>query len=399
MNFLGTAFRITCEIVTVLLGAMFFVQMLDKTRKIEALQSWLQKFDSRVDRQALVLSRAWLSILEGISGFGSPTAIVAPLLIKMGIRLELAVLLPLLGGVFSVPFGASGIPLRIGFPEVPYERLALTTGRLLVILGWVTFFIMGWLLNKRKKITFEDVIWIARGAVGFMIGMAIAAQWVPDYSAVVAGFGALLFWVPWKSPGKVLDPKVFFLAELILFLVIGRGLFKTVQIYGYRLSNPGLWILAASVFIAYRSHRSYKMVRELFLNSLLRLKKPFLVTFGMTSFILGLSQWMQSHVAYVWLNPHELLGLGLISTFLAGTSTLGNLWVHQSFLTPNQVLGAAAAALGSAIGTLISFQILTSVMVAVGEKRIPWKIYRLNLVVAIFLLVFAELVFLFFVNV
>lgn len=55
------------------------------------------------------------NFLEGTAGFGTPSTVVAPLLIGLGLPPLQAVVITLLGNSASVVFGAAGTPIRVGF--------------------------------------------------------------------------------------------------------------------------------------------------------------------------------------------------------------------------------------------------------------------------------------------
>lgn len=84
---------------------------------MHSIQTWLNGLCSDVRLQVVVI--AWLvgSFFEGASGFGSPAAITAPLLVAVGLTPALAVVLALVGDSVAVSFGAVGTPMLVGMAQ------------------------------------------------------------------------------------------------------------------------------------------------------------------------------------------------------------------------------------------------------------------------------------------
>lgn len=379
-NILVIGFRITLEIVTVLWGALLFIRVLDQTGKTQSLNHWLKKFHPDPDFQVFLLSRGWVSVLEGVSGFGSPPALIAPILIRMGVSRELAMILPLYGNVVTVPFGAMATPIILGFPKFNWEVFAIQIAWTSVFLGLITFAGV-WILIRGARLPrhSSEWLWLVRGYGGSVIGMIFGGYFAPHWAATLSGLGTLLFWIPWSRVREILDLKILFLIEMTAILFLGQVLMKDINILGFRLTNPGIWVATASTWVAYRSGKRLGFLLQILRETLVKLKKPFIVTLSMTLFILFLTDWMQTHIAYFSIGNITSLWLGFIAPALAGTSTLGNLWVSSAFLTPAQNTQAAWVAIGSGFGTLISFQILTSVATTVGLKRIPVSVWKKSL--------------------
>lgn len=71
--------------------------------------------DRRV--QIVLLAFFFATFLEGAAGFGTPAAVVAPLLLALGFPALAAVVAALIGHVIAVTYGAVGTPIIIGIRE------------------------------------------------------------------------------------------------------------------------------------------------------------------------------------------------------------------------------------------------------------------------------------------
>ncbi|MEX2574886.1 MAG: L-lactate permease, partial [Balneolaceae bacterium] len=105
---------ITFDILWIIFGAILLLNFLKYSGGISLIR---QSFaDVSSDRRVQVVIIAWLfgSFLEGAAGFGTPAAIVAPLLLALGYPAFAAVMLGLMVQSTSVTFGAVGTPILIG---------------------------------------------------------------------------------------------------------------------------------------------------------------------------------------------------------------------------------------------------------------------------------------------
>src|SRR5690606_42104488 len=79
------------------------------------------------DRRVQVILIAWLfgSFIEGASGFGTPAAVAAPLMVAVGFPAMAAVVFGMMIQSTPVSFGAVGTPLIVGV-QVGLDQSAIT---------------------------------------------------------------------------------------------------------------------------------------------------------------------------------------------------------------------------------------------------------------------------------
>ncbi|MEM7368862.1 MAG: L-lactate permease [Bacteroidota bacterium] len=105
---------ITFDILIIIFGAILLLNMLKHSGAVGVIR---QGFSSvSPDRRVQVVIIAWLfgSFLEGAAGFGTPAAIVAPLLVALGFPALTSVMLGLMVQSTAVTFGAVGTPILVG---------------------------------------------------------------------------------------------------------------------------------------------------------------------------------------------------------------------------------------------------------------------------------------------
>src|SRR5690625_1671054 len=105
---------VTFDILYIIFGAILLLNLLKYSGGINIIRKSFA--DVSPDRRVQVVIIAWLfgSFLEGAAGFGTPAAIVAPLLLALGYPALAAVMLGLMVQSTAVTFGAVGTPMLIG---------------------------------------------------------------------------------------------------------------------------------------------------------------------------------------------------------------------------------------------------------------------------------------------
>ena len=125
---------ITFDILYIIFGAIVLLNLLKYSRALGAIREGFAGISE--DRRVQVVIIAWLfgSFLEGAAGFGTPAAIVAPLLVGLRFPAFCAVMLGLMVQSTPVSFGALGTPILVGVsggiqsPELTAELLASGIG-------------------------------------------------------------------------------------------------------------------------------------------------------------------------------------------------------------------------------------------------------------------------------
>ena len=116
---------IATEILLIILGAIFFLNIMKENKYIEAIEYYLIKISGDRRIQAILLTWVFGSFLEAAAGFGTPAAIVAPLLVALGFPALAAVAMALVANSTAVTFGAVGTPLLHGLKGIPVSLQSL----------------------------------------------------------------------------------------------------------------------------------------------------------------------------------------------------------------------------------------------------------------------------------
>lgn len=96
-------------ILSVIWPALLLYRVIDNAGAFEALRRGVTEYSD--NQLFLVLGFGWVfaSFLQGITGFGTPIAVVAPLLVALGVRPLYAVVIPLVGHAWANLFGTLAV--------------------------------------------------------------------------------------------------------------------------------------------------------------------------------------------------------------------------------------------------------------------------------------------------
>ncbi|MFB6151267.1 MAG: L-lactate permease [Haloarculaceae archaeon] len=110
------------RILIIVFGAILLLYTLKQSGAFEVINAGFSSISD--DRRVQVVLLVFLmgSFIEGAAGFGTPAAIVGPLLVGLGFPPLAAVVVALTGNIMAITFGAVGTPLIIGFEDVVFGQ-------------------------------------------------------------------------------------------------------------------------------------------------------------------------------------------------------------------------------------------------------------------------------------
>ena len=105
---------VTFDILMIIFGAILLLNTLKYSGALGAIRHGFSRISP--DRRIQVIIIGWMfgCFIEGASGFGTPAAIVAPLLVALGFPAITAVMLGMMVQSTPVTFGAVGTPILVG---------------------------------------------------------------------------------------------------------------------------------------------------------------------------------------------------------------------------------------------------------------------------------------------
>lgn len=102
------ALVLTIDVVLIVWTALALYFLTRESGALEVIAHWFARLTADGVLRVLLLGWVFTSFLQGVGGFGVPVAVVAPLLVGLGLPPLTAVLVPSLGHAWAVSFGSLG---------------------------------------------------------------------------------------------------------------------------------------------------------------------------------------------------------------------------------------------------------------------------------------------------
>jgi lactate permease len=159
--------------------------------------------------QAILMAWALGALLEGLVGFGYPWAVVAPILVGLGVAEIDAIRVAAIGNNAPVSYGALGAPIiaLATVTNVPLLSLSASVGRIVAILALLPPWILIYLVAGRRGLRGVWPLPVV-GSLSYIVGQFPTSQWLgpylPDIIGALVSFGALLLLLRYWRPAETL---------------------------------------------------------------------------------------------------------------------------------------------------------------------------------------------------
>ncbi|WP_432822679.1 L-lactate permease, partial [Trichloromonas sp.] len=104
--------------ILIVWGAIFLFKTMEYTGAMDTIRSWLNGVTTNKVAQLMIIGWAFAFLIEGASGFGTPAAIAAPILVGLGFPAVRVAILCLIMNSVPVSFGAVGTPTWFGLGQL-----------------------------------------------------------------------------------------------------------------------------------------------------------------------------------------------------------------------------------------------------------------------------------------
>ena len=197
-------------VLTIVWTSVYLFNMLDRLNGIDAIGRGIAALNGDGLVQALVIGWGFSSFIQGITGFGVPVAVTAPLLIMLGFSPARAAAMSLVGHGWAVTFGSMGssyytIQLVTGIEgAVIAPHMALLFSPIIVASGALVAHIQGGMVAVRRSLPLV----IVTGTL--MAGSMYALAWggaVQIASAVPGVLGMVFLVVLSRTPLLRAEPQ------------------------------------------------------------------------------------------------------------------------------------------------------------------------------------------------
>jgi len=182
--------------ISIVFGAIFFFVALEHSGAMRTLQLWLDGVSRNPVAQLMIVGWSFVFLIEGASGFGTPAALAAPILVGLGFPpLRVAVLCIVMNAV-PTSFGAVGTPTWFGFGslgltesqllEIGLKSALMHATAALLIPVIALSFVIDWKVIRRNLIFAELAI------LASVVPMATVAAFNYEFPSVAGGLVGLL---------------------------------------------------------------------------------------------------------------------------------------------------------------------------------------------------------------
>ncbi|MGQ9826703.1 MAG: L-lactate permease [Roseiflexus sp.] len=197
---------ITFDILLIIFGAILLLNTLKHSGAVTVIRNGFSTISDDRRVQAIIIGWLFGSFIEGASGFGTPAAIAAPLMVALGFPAMAAVMIGMMVQSTPVTFGAVGTPILVGV------RGGLDTPELSAQLAAVGLTFSDYL----RLITMRAAV--IHGITGTLIPLFMVVMmtrffgknksWTEGLSmAPFAIFSGLAFTIPYTLTGILLGPE------------------------------------------------------------------------------------------------------------------------------------------------------------------------------------------------
>ena len=323
---------VTFSILWIIFGAILLLNTLKHSGALQVIRAGFTNIS--IDRRVQVIIIAWLfgSFIEGASGFGTPAAIAAPLLVGLGFPALGAVIIGMMIQSTPVSFGAVGTPIIIGV-TTGLKTTDLTTHLAAAGTNWEQFL---------QLITSE--VAIIHAIIGTFIPLLMCMiltryfgknkSWTEGLSILpFAIFAGLAFTIPYALTGIFLGPEfpsiIGALTGLVIVVSAAKAKFlipKDSWDFEPSKNWPSSWIGDLDLNLSSLTEKTSKM-------SLVKAWMPYLLVavFLVLSRIPELG--INSALKYVTLSISDLLGEKGISASFSPLYLPGGIMVMVVLIT------------------------------------------------------------------
>lgn len=407
---------VALDIFIIIFGAIFFLEILKATKIIGNLCLYLESLSKDYRVQVIVLAWFLGNFIEGTAGFGTPAAVVAPLLIGLGLTPITAVIVSLLGNSTSTAFGAAGTPIRVGFAGLNVSSVPLDAA-LLGLIGFIVPVFMLWMITKDKVKQKENflealpfAIWAGIAFVLPALATVFLGQEFPSILGAVIGMVLIFITIRLKlfmpktvrklreeelqKPSLSFTKVIFPYAFLILLLIIGKFVLGTTGIpvnfgikHAFTFFNPGLAFLLAGLPVIFFIAKDKKLALVSLKTSFKRALQPFLVIAVMSALVQIMiysgnnRSGVVAPLSYLASNLNTSLlpfispFIGAFGSFLTGSATISNIMFGDLLATASQIINLNAGKIlalelvGASAGNMIALADILAAEAVVGLKE------------------------------
>jgi len=177
--------------ISIIAGAILLNRVLAISGAESVIARWLKSISTNAIAQLMIIGWAFAFMLEGASGFGTPAAIAAPMLVGLGFHpLKIAILALVMNSV-PVSFGAVGTPIWFGLEalnldqeqifEVATQTALINSMAAFIIPVLALRFVVSWQMIR------QNIVFILLSILSCTIPYYWIATWNYEFPSLIGG--------------------------------------------------------------------------------------------------------------------------------------------------------------------------------------------------------------------
>ena len=198
--------------ILIIAGAIFLFRTMEATGSLTTIRKWLNSISDNKIAQLMIVGWAFQFLIEGASGFGTPAAIAAPVLVGLGFApVRVAIFCLILNSV-PVTFGAVGTPTWFGLSVVDLSiaelhAIAFESAAINTIAAPFIVFIALTFLIKNKRALFDNAMFIILSTFSCTLPYLAIAHYSNEFPALLGGLFGLVITILLAKYGLGLSAK------------------------------------------------------------------------------------------------------------------------------------------------------------------------------------------------
>ncbi|MFT7558809.1 MAG: lactate permease [Flavobacteriales bacterium] len=183
--------------ILIIAGAIFLFRTMEATGSLTTIRTWLNTISNNKIAQLMIVGWAFQFLIEGASGFGTPAAIAAPVLVGLGFApVRVAIFCLILNSV-PVTFGAVGTPTWFGLSVVDLsiqelQSIAFESATINTIAAPFIVFIALSFLIKSTRSLIDNAVFILLSTLACTLPYLAIAYYSNEFPSLLGGLIGLV---------------------------------------------------------------------------------------------------------------------------------------------------------------------------------------------------------------
>ena len=193
--------------ILIIWGAIMLFKTMEVSGAMDTIRKWLNGVSENRVAQLMIIGWAFAFLIEGASGFGTPAALAAPILVGLGFNPVRTAILCLIMNSVPVSFGAVGTPTWFGLggqldllPETILQislKTSLIHGVASLVIPVIALrFVVGWQQIRR------NLLFVYLSILSCVMPYILLARYDYEFPSILGGMVGLLATV-WLAHKKI----------------------------------------------------------------------------------------------------------------------------------------------------------------------------------------------------